>query len=67
MHGVAAKIPEEVSMLLEHQRLNACPTQEIPQHHSGGSAADDATFGMDDAPDRSLRRNACVHDLALVV
>ena len=42
MDGIAAEIPEEVGVLLQHNRLDAGATQQIPQHHAGRTAADDA-------------------------
>ena len=42
MHGIAAEIPEEIGVLFQHKRLDAGATQQIPQHHAGRTAADDA-------------------------
>ena len=42
MHGVAAKIAEEIGMLLQHDHVDASAAEQIAQHHAGGPAADDA-------------------------
>src|SRR5262249_28148731 len=42
MAGVAAEIAEEISMLFEDERINACAREKKTQHHSGGPAAHDA-------------------------
>ena len=43
MHGVAAKIAEEVGVLFQHHDIDAGAAEQIAEHHSGGPAADDAT------------------------
>jgi len=43
MHGVAAEVPQEVAVLLQHAHLDARPSQQQPEHHSGRSAPDDHT------------------------
>ena len=67
MHGVAAKIPEEVGVFLQHQRVDAGAAEQIAQHHAGRAAADDAASGVDRALEWSLRRSARVHDLTFVI
>ena len=42
MDGVAAKIPQEIRMLFQHDDLDAGPRQQQAQHHPGGAAAHDA-------------------------
>ena len=66
MHGVAAKIPEEVGVLLQHHDIDPGAPQKISQHHAGGAAADDAAARGDGARGRSFRGSAGVHDLARV-
>ena len=63
MHGVAAKIAEEIGMFLQHDRIDAGAAQQIAQHHAGRTAADDAAPGGDGARRRSFPRRAGVHDL----
>ncbi len=41
MHGVAAKIAQEVGMLLQHGDAQSCPGEQQAGHHARGSAADD--------------------------
>jgi len=41
VNGVAAKIAEEVGMLLENAYATAGAGEKQPGHHSGGAAADD--------------------------
>lgn len=45
MHGVAAKVAEEIRMPLQHHDVDAGASQEIAEHHAGRPAADDATSG----------------------
>ena len=54
MHGVAAKIPEEVGVLLQHHDVDPGAPQQIAQHHAGGTAADDAAARGDGARGRSF-------------
>ena len=42
MHGVAAKIAEEIGMLFQHHDIDPGAPEQISQHHAGGPAADDA-------------------------
>ncbi len=49
MHGVAAKIPEEVGVLFQHHDVDPGAAQQIAQHHAGGTAADDAAARGDGA------------------
>ena len=42
MHGVAAKIAEEIGVLLQHHDIDPGAPQQIAEHHAGRPAADDA-------------------------
>src|ERR1700731_2916638 len=42
MDRVAAKIPEKIGVFFENDRIDASAGKEKPEHHPGGSAADDA-------------------------
>ena len=42
MDRVAAKIAQKIRMLFENDRIDAGAGKEKPEHHPGGSAADDA-------------------------
>ena len=42
MHGVAAKIAEEVGVLFQHHDIDAGAPEQIAEHHAGRPAADDA-------------------------
>ena len=42
MHGVAAKIAEEVGVLLQHHDIDAGASEQVTEHHAGRAAADDA-------------------------
>ena len=42
MDGVAAKIAEEIGVLLEHEHIDAGTREQEAQHHSRRTAADDA-------------------------
>ena len=64
MHGIAAKIPKEIGMFFQHQRVDAGPPQQISQHHPGRPAADDATPRV--TLGWSFRGSGRVHDPALV-
>jgi hypothetical protein len=52
MDGIAAKITEKISMLLEDDDRHAGTRQEPAQHHAGGAAAHDGAL---DAHDASLQ------------
>jgi hypothetical protein len=54
MHGIAAKIAEKIRMLFQDDDAHSGAREEKAEHHSGRSAADDATL----SGDRSAR-----HDL----
>jgi hypothetical protein len=41
VHGVAAKVAEEVLVLFEYGDLNTLAREEIREHHARGSAAHD--------------------------
>ena len=41
MHGIAAEIAQEITVLLQHQGLHPGPGEEQPRHHSRRAAADD--------------------------
>ena len=47
VHGVAAEVAQEVSVLLQHHDVDAGAGQQESEHHSGGSAAGDAAAGLD--------------------
>ena len=68
MHGIAAKIAEEIGVLFQHDRIDPGAPQQISQHHAGRPAADDAAAGVDGALRFwLLRKRTRVHCLALVV
>ena len=60
MHGVAAKITEEIGVLLQHHDIDAGTSEQIAKHHAGRSAADDAAADFSDV--RRLISRDCVHD-----
>ena len=45
MDGVAAKVAQEVSMLLEHDNVDAGAREQEAEHEPAGSAADNTTTG----------------------
>src|SRR5882672_1357737 len=47
MDGVAAKIAEEITVLFEHDHLNAGSREQQPEHHSSRAAAGDTTGSSD--------------------
>jgi hypothetical protein len=47
VHGIAAKIPEEVVVLLDYGDRNPCARQQVTQHHSGRAAANNAACGFE--------------------
>src|SRR5262245_49259118 len=42
MNGIAAKIAQEITMLFQHQDLDARTRQQVRQHHACRTAATDA-------------------------
>jgi hypothetical protein len=48
MDRVAAKIAEEIRMLLKHDHLDADTGEQIPKHPAGGSGSGDAAASGDD-------------------
>jgi len=62
MHGVAAKVAEEISVLLQHHDLDAGASQEIAEHHAGRPAADDAAADFHRARGGLLIGRGCIHD-----
>lgn len=40
VHSVAAEIAEEIGVLFQHQRLDACAGEQQPRHHARRAAAD---------------------------
>jgi hypothetical protein len=44
---VAPKISQKVSVLLQHDDLDAGTSQQKTQHHPGGPSADDAALGLE--------------------
>jgi hypothetical protein len=60
MHGVAAKVAQEVAVLLHDQRPDPGARKEQPRHHPRGTAADDQQIGVVHRPlarSRKLRRH----------
>src|SRR3954447_25947627 len=47
MHGVAAKIPEEIIMLFQNHDIDAGASEKIAEHHAGWPATDDAAANLD--------------------
>ena len=47
MDGVAAKVAQEVGVLLEHDDVDAGAREQEAEHHAGRAAADDAATGRD--------------------
>ncbi|HXW28840.1 MAG TPA: hypothetical protein VEK55_05690, partial [Xanthobacteraceae bacterium] len=45
MDGIAAKVAQEIAMLLEHDDINASPRQKEAEHESTRAAAGDTAFG----------------------
>ena len=45
MDGVAAKIAQEVLVLLQHDHVDAGARQQQAEHHAGRTAADDRAGG----------------------
>jgi hypothetical protein len=43
MNRIAAKITQEIAMLLQNNHIDARPRQKITRHHSSGTSANDAT------------------------
>ena len=56
MDGVAAKIPEEVAVLFQHDDVDAGPREQKAEHHARGAAADDATAGVERRRHRVIKR-----------
>ena len=46
MDRVAAEIPEEVAVLLEHDNVDSRPSEQEAEHHPRGAAARDAAGGF---------------------
>ncbi|BEV44011.1 hypothetical protein CRBSH125_01940 [Afipia carboxidovorans] len=46
MHGVTAKIAEEIGMFLQNEGFDAGAAEEIAEHHPGRAAAYDAALHM---------------------
>jgi hypothetical protein len=44
--GVAAEVPQEVRMLLQHYNVLPLPGKEQPQHHPGRATTGDAAPGL---------------------
>ena len=47
MHGVAAKVAQEVAVLLQHHHIDAGAREQEAQHHAGRPAAGDAAASGD--------------------
>jgi hypothetical protein len=65
VHGIAAKIPEKVRVFFQDQRLDAGASQQISEHHPGGTTADDAAFCVNGTPGRLRSGSSQIHDAAL--
>jgi hypothetical protein len=50
MHGVAAKIAEEIGVLFQHHDIDPGAAEQISEHHAGRPAADDAAANFYGAP-----------------
>ena len=47
MHRVAAKVAQKVSVLLDDCDVDSLARQQVSQHHSRRTAADDARVGLE--------------------
>src|SRR2546423_14414394 len=61
MNCIAAKITQEVSVLLEDDYRNSGTRQQKPEHHSSRPTTDDATTGFDHARWLSRQCICCFH------
>ena len=61
MHGVAAKIAEEIRMLFQHHDIDPGAAEQIAQHHAGRSAADDAAADFHVSSVGPFRGSASIH------
>ena len=52
MHGIAAKIAEEVGVLFQHHDIDAGASEQVTEHHAGRAAADDAATRLHGSPPR---------------
>src|SRR5262245_57664437 len=43
MYGIAAEVPIEIAVLLDHGNVHAFASEQITEHHARWSAADNAT------------------------
>jgi hypothetical protein len=43
--GIAAEVAQEITMLLQHDHIDAGARQKEAKHHAGRPPAGDATFG----------------------
>jgi hypothetical protein len=46
MNCIAAKIPEKVFVLFKDEHIDASASEKEAEHHPGGTAADNATTGV---------------------
>ena len=46
MHRIAAEIPQEIAMLLQHEGLHPGPREEQTGHHPRRAAADNQQIGV---------------------
>jgi hypothetical protein len=46
MHRIAPEVAQEIGMLLQNQDFDSGPRQQKAQHYPGGTAAGDATGGL---------------------
>jgi hypothetical protein len=47
VYSVAGKIAEKAGVFFQHYNVNTSARQQKAEHHSGGTAADDAAFRGD--------------------
>ena len=57
MDGVAAEIAQEISVLLQHDDIDAGARQQQTQHHAGRTAANDAACRLNHGCQQSGRRS----------
>ena len=44
MHGIAAKVPQKIGVLLKHHDVHTGARQQVAKHHAGGAATNDAAL-----------------------
>src|SRR6185312_4072096 len=60
MHSVAAEIAQEISVLLQNQRLHAGTGEQVAGHHAGRPAADNATLRFNERHQAALPSPATI-------